>query len=100
MILYSILQVTREISLLPELNHLKTAVKKYVTEKGGSDNMTILRVTVDGRSYPVLSSNENYVTLLDTRTGKIFSRGLSQVRVPEKICQTYDRDLERYADGC
>lgn len=94
------IQKTKVKALHLEKSLLKIEEVSNVEESGGSDSMTHLRVIVDGVSYPVLSSNEKYVTLLDTSTGKIFSRGLSQVRVPKKICLTYDRDLERYADEC
>lgn len=46
---------------------------------------------IDTLSYPVLGFIKEGVLLLNTKTGmtKYFSG--SQIRVPEKICKTYDR---------
>lgn len=61
--------------------------------------MTHLQVIYEGILYPVLSMDKNHIVLLNTDTGEIFSKELKDVRVPKKLCVTYTRNQERYADG-
>lgn len=60
--------------------------------------MTHLKVTYEGKTYPVLNIDDRGVTMLNTDTGELFYRHLVQVRVEKDLCATYKRDLEPFSD--